>query len=306
MGCTKVAIIGAGFVGSTAAYSLSIDGVASEIVLIDINKEKAHGEALDLSHGNLFTPYTNINFGDSYELVKDSDVIVVTAGVSQLPGDNRMNLLEKNVDIMKGVISGIKKHNPNAVILIVSNPVDIITYQFIKAGFTKVLGSGTTLDSARFRQYLGMHYNVNPKSIHAMVLGEHGDSSFPLWSKANIAGVNLKDYEGYDQEKLDAIYTQTKNAAYEIVNRKGSTYYAIGITITKIVKAIVKNLKDVLPVSCMLENYYDQNDVCLSVPCIVGKNGIEKKIWIALNEKEEQDLKNSVHVIRENMKRVQF
>mgnify|MGYP003971896783 CR=1 FL=1 len=213
----KVAIIGAGFVGSTAAYALFIDGVAEEIALIDIHKEKAKGEALDLVHGNLFTPYTKVRYGSSYSLCKGADIIVVTAGAHQKPGQTRLDLTKLNAKILKGIIDEIKKYNKSGIILMVTNPLDVLTYlatKWSKFPKRRVFGTGTTLDTARFRHLLGDYYKINPKSVHAYILGEHGDSEFPVWSSANIAGIRLKDYSKYDKKKLDKLYDKTKNAAY--------------------------------------------------------------------------------------------
>lgn len=303
---SKVAIIGAGFVGSTAAYSLFIDGCCEEIALIDINKEKAKGEALDLVHGNLFTPYTKVKYGNSYTLCKDADIIVITAGAHQKPGETRLDLTKKNARILKEMILGIKKHNSNGIIIMVTNPLDVLTYLAKKwSGFSKdkVFGTGTTLDTARFRHNLGEYYGVNPKSVHAYILGEHGDSEFPVWSSANVAGIRLKDFKKYDQKKLDLLFDKTKNAAYEIINTKGATYYAIGLAITNIVRSILKDQNNIFPLSCLVDDYYGIKDVCLSVPCVVSRKGIKERIHIHLDNNEQKMLKNSAKTIKEYIRK---
>lgn len=303
----KVAIIGAGFVGSTAAYALCIDGAAHEIALIDINKEKAEGEALDLVHGTLFTSNTTITYGNDYKLCKGAEVIVITAGANQKPSETRMDLVKKNAAILKSIMQGIKKYNKDAVLLIVANPLDVLTYlaqQWSHFPEHKVFGTGTMLDTARFRHYLGEYYGVNAGSVHAYILGEHGDTEFPVWSCAHVGGIHLQDFAKYDQKKLDQLYKKTKNAAYEIIAKKGATYYAIGLVIAQMVRTIVTDQKKVLPVSCLLRNYYGISNVCLSIPCVVGKNGIEKKIHMPLSKKEQEALKKSAEAVKSVMKTV--
>ena len=303
----KVAIIGAGFVGSTAAYALFMDGVAEEIALIDVNKEKAKGEALDLVHGNLFTPYTKVKYGSSYKLCKDADVIVITAGAHQKPGDTRLDLLKTNARILKSIITRIKEYNKTAILLLVSNPLDILTYlsqKWSRFPKNKVFGTGTTLDTARFRQYLGQYYNINPRSVHAFILGEHGDSEFPVWSSANISGIRLKDFSKYDKKKLDRLFEKTKNAAYEIINTKGSTYYAIGLAVRDLVRTILTDQRKIYPVSSLIENYYGLKDVCLSIPCVIGRKGIIEKIHLHLDDIEKKMLKKSASVLKRYIKQV--
>lgn len=304
---SKVAIIGAGFVGSTCAYALFIEGVANEIALVDINKEKAKGEALDLIHGNLFTPYTKITYGNSYKLCKDADVVVITAGAHQKPGDTRLDLTKTNAKILKNMIEGITQYNKECIILMVTNPLDVLTYlaqKWSKFPNQKVFGTGTSLDTARFKQLLGEYYNVNPTSVHAYILGEHGDSEFAVLSSANIAGIRLKDFKKYDKKKIEDLVKQTKNAAYEIINAKGSTYYAIGLVVRDIVSGIIKNQHKIFPISCMVDNYYGISDVCLSIPCVLTKKGIVEKIHLHLDKNEQKMLKKSANVIKKYIKDV--
>lgn len=301
----KVAIIGAGFVGSTAAYALFIDGVAEEIALIDVNKDKAKGEALDLVQGNLFTPYTKVTYGNSYKLCKDADIIVITAGAHQKPGETRLDLTKKNVGILKDIIEDIIKYNNTAIILMVANPLDILVYKALKwSKFPKhrVFGTGTTLDTARFRHLLGNYYGINPKSVHAYILGEHGDTEFPVWSSANIAGIRLQDFKKYDKKKLDDIYTKTRNAAYEIINTKGATYYAIGLVVKDIVRAILTDQNSVYPVSSYIESYYGIKDICLSIPCVLSKKGIKEQIKIHLDDNEKKLLRKSASTLKKYLK----
>ncbi len=303
----KVAIIGSGFVGATSAYALFIDGAASEITLIDVNKEKAKGEALDLIHGNLFTPRTKITYGDSYSLCKGAEIIIITAGAAQKPGETRLDLTKKNAGIMKGIISEVIKYNKDGIILMVSNPLDIMTYVAMKwSKFPKhrVFGTGTTLDTARFRNLLGDYYDINPTSVHAYILGEHGDSEFPVWSSANIAGIALKDFKKYDKKKLDVMFDKTKNAAYEVIHTKGATYYAIGLVVRDIVRTIITDQHKVYPVSSLVSDYYGINNVCLSIPCVISKGGIKEQIKIRLDKKEQKQLKNSAAVIKKFLKQV--
>ena len=224
---SKVAIVGAGFVGSTSAYACLIDGAASEIALIDVSREKAEGEAMDLQHGLPFKPNVKITFGDKYDLCKDAEIVVICAGAHQKPDETRLELVNKNATIFKQMIPGITNHNKGCILLVVSNPLDVLTYlalKYSKFPRNRVFGSGTILDTARFRYLLSQHFEVSPNSVHAYVLGEHGDSSFPVWSSANIAGVNLKHMKKYSKKVMYEIYQKTKSAAYEVIARKGATY----------------------------------------------------------------------------------
>jgi len=303
---SKVAIIGAGFVGSTAAFALLNDGAASEIALIDVNREKAHGEAMDLQHGLMFKPNVKITFGNDYSLCKDAEIVVITAGAHQKPGETRIDLVNRNSAIFRQMIPQITKHNKDCILLVVSNPLDVLTYLTLKySGFPKhkVIGSGTILDTARFRYMLGRYFEVSPNSVHAYILGEHGDSSFPAWSTANIAGVSLKNFKKYNKKAMVGIYAETKNAAYEVIAKKGATYYAIGLGITKIVKSILSDQNEVLALSSYLTNYHGISDVCLSVPTIINRNGIKEHIVMPLNSVEKKQLKKSANLIKDVIKR---
>jgi len=299
---SKVAIIGAGFVGSTAAYALLIDGIASEIALIDVIKEKAEGEAMDLQHGLQFKPNVKVSFGTSYQLCKDAEIVVITAGAHQKPGQSRMDLVAKNAAILKQMIPQIVRYNPHCILLVVTNPLDVLTYltlQYSNFPKNRVFGSGTILDSARFRYLLGKHFEVSPNSVHAYILGEHGDSAFPVWSTANIAGTKLEYFPNYDKKALEAIFTQTKNAAYEVLAKKGATYYAIGLGVAKIVHSVLSDQNEVLALSTYLENYHGVSDICLSVPVIVNRDGVREQIRMPLNALEKKQLQKSASLVRD-------
>ncbi len=297
----KVSIIGAGFVGSTAAFTMLLQRVTNEIVLIDVHKEKAEGEAMDLKHGLGFVENAKITFGDDYALCAGSDVVVITAGASQKPGQTRLDLVKTNVAIFKKIVPQIVKHAPDAVLLVVTNPVDVMTFlalKYSKLPSNKVFGSGTSLDTARFQSIIGEKLSVDPKSIHAYILGEHGDSEFPVWSSATIGGVNLNEFPGFNKEVAAYAFQHTRNAAYEIINKKGATYYAIALTISDIVRSIVSDDKEVIPVSTLIHNYSGVSNICLSVPCIIGSNGVKKQLFPKLNSVEQKALKKSAQAIK--------
>lgn len=297
----KIAIIGAGFVGSTAAYALMAKNIGSEIMLVDIRGEKAEGEAMDLEHGIQFAPGAKITFSQNYSDCAGADVVVVTAGASQKPGETRLDLVKKNAAIFKDMIPQIAETAPDSVIMVVSNPVDIMTCLTIEySGFpqSRVFGTGTTLDTARFRFLLGRHFNVNPASVHAYILGEHGDSEFPVWSSASLGCVNLKSLPDYDESKMSDIAAKVKTAAYEIITKKGATYYAIGLAISQLCDAILRDRNDIFPVSCLLEDYYGVSGVCLSIPAVLGREGIVRKIKMCLDDREQENLRASAEVLK--------
>ena len=298
---SKVAIIGAGFVGSTAAYALLIDGAVSEIALVDVNKERAEGEAMDLQHGLQFKPNVKVTFGSSYELCRDAEIVVICAGAHQKPGETRIELVKKNSEIFKQMVPSITKQNKDCILLVVSNPLDILTYltlKYSKFPRNRVFGSGTLLDTARLRYLLGKYFEVSPNSVHAYIMGEHGDTSFPVWSTANIAGVHLSHFKKYNKKQMNKLFLETKNAAYEIIAKKGATYYAIGLGIAKIVSAVLSDQNEVLALSSYLHNYHGISDICLSVPAIVNRSGIKEQIAMPLNALEKRQLKKSASVIK--------
>ncbi len=297
---TRVVIIGSGLVGSTAAFSILAQGISSEVVLIDTNKEKCIGEVLDLEQGASFVPRAKIWAGDYSDCV-DADVIVITAGVSQKPGQTRMEIADVDAKIMKEIISNIKQYSTNAVILIVSNPLDVMTYVALKeSGFPKqkVFGTGTTLDSARFQYYLSTEFHLDPASVEAYILGEHGDTSVPIVSHMNVMGEPLSNFPEYSEEKIQKAFSDARGAAYEIIKRKGATYYAIAFVIARIVRAILDDEDHAFPISTLLEGEFGLHDVCLSVPALVGRSGVQKIIPIKLSESEQAQLQKSAQTIR--------
>ncbi|WP_083791523.1 L-lactate dehydrogenase, partial [Paenibacillus sp. oral taxon 786] len=256
----------------------------SELVLIDVNKEKALGEALDMNHGLPFTGGVKLWAGD-YSDCADADVIVIAAGASQRPGETRIDLLKRNAVIFDSIIQNIVKYNNHGIILVATNPVDILSYVTLKkSGFpsNRVIGSGTLLDSARFRYLIGQNKKINPRSIHAHIIGEHGDSEVPLWSLANVAGIGLE----FSDEDREEIFNNTKNAAYEIINAKGATYYAIALALDRIIVSILQNEGSVLNVSTLLTDYNGVSDVYLGVPSIVDRSGVREVLDLKLDNEE--------------------
>lgn len=296
----KVGVIGTGMVGASFAYALMQRSLANEIVLIDANRGRAEAEAMDLNHGLSFVRPMRIRVGEYADLA-GAAITVVTAGAAQKPGETRLQLLERNAGIFRQIIPEIVKSNPDGIILIASNPVDIMTHLSVQiSGLppARVFGSGTILDTARFRYLLGQRYTVDPRSVHAYIIGEHGDSELPVWSLANIAGVRLHDFRsaggvGYDEAALQEIFVQTRDAAYSIIERKGATYYAIGLGLLTIVEAILRDQHTVLTVSSLLNGQYGVSDMCISLPTIVGARGIEAVLTLAISPEEEAAFKRS-------------
>ncbi len=301
----KVSIVGAGAVGATAAYALSISGLVNDLVIVDINQEKALGEALDLRHGSAFIKPIKIHSG-GYEETKDSDVVVVTAGAPQKPGETRLDLVNKNVKIFKGIIPEIAKYSPNAILLIVANPVDILSYVAYKlSGFPKerVIGSGTVLDSSRLKYEISERLDVDPRNIEAYIMGEHGDTEFPAWSLANVNGIKLEEFAeeiglDFNKELKDEIHEAVKMGAYEVINRKGATYYAIGLSIRRIVEAILGDENTVLPVSSLIDDYYGLEDIYIGVPSVVNASGIKKTLKVDLDQEEVDQFKDSAFALK--------
>ena len=300
----KVAIIGCGFVGSASAFALMQSGLFKEIVLIDVDKKKAEGEAMDISDGIPYVRHMNVYAGD-YDDIVDAYIIIITAGAGQKPGETRLDLVNKNIAIFKSIIPEISKRDCQGILLVVANPVDILTEVALKlSGFSenRVMGSGTVLDTARLKYKLGQQLEVDSRSVHAFIIGEHGDSEIAAWSSANISGIELDKFcemRGYcEYEKATReIAEKVKNSAYEIIDRKQATYYGIAMAVKRICEVIVRDEKSILPVSSMLHGEYGINDVVLSMPTIVGKNGIEKLVPIPLNEEEQCALKKSAETL---------
>jgi L-lactate dehydrogenase len=298
----KVSIIGCGRVGASAAYALLLDGEVNELVLYGRNKDQVIGEQLDLEHGVSFLKYTDVIPTDDYTDIKGSDVVVITAGAAQKPGETRLDLAKKNISIIEDIVGKVVKNAPDAVILIVSNPVDILTLKAYKVAglpFGRIFGSGTTLDTSRFRFHLSERLNVNPKSIHSYILGEHGDTSFPFISNATVGGQSLVSFPGFSKEAVDDAYQKTRDAAYKIIEAKGATYYAIGVVIVELVKTILRDARSIFSVSVPLQDYYGgNNDIALSVPCVVGINGIERVLHVNLSEEEKEKMQMSIESLR--------
>jgi L-lactate dehydrogenase len=302
----KIAIVGAGNVGATFAYALLGSGLASQIVLIDANHERAEGEAMDLNHAVPLTHSTRIWAGD-YSDCAGAAITFVTAGTAQKPGETRLDLAQRNFAIFQSIIPQIVQQNPDGILLIASNPLDILSYAALKLSglpANRVIGSGTILDTARFRYLLSQHAGVDPRSVHAFIIGEHGDSEVPVWSLANIAGMALTDYckmncEQYDEEAYAKIFEETRDAAYQIIERKGATFYGIGMGLVRIVEAILRGQHTVLSVSTLIHDYYDIDDVYLSLPCIINREGVDKFLRLPLNEIEVAGLQKSAKVLKE-------
>jgi len=301
----KGVIIGAGQVGMACAYSVMIQGCFDELILQDINTERLQGEVMDLMHGIPFVEPVDIKAGTVADVGRDADLVIITAGASQKPGESRLDLVVRNVAIFKSLIADVVKYCPNAILLIVSNPVDIMTYVTLKlSGFpaARVIGSGTVLDSARFRTLLAQKMGIDSRSVHAHIIGEHGDSEVPVWSKVNIAGMPLYDQEGgseLDNAALQEIFERVKNAGYEILKLKGYTSYAIGLATTEIVQAILRGQDRILTVSSLVNDFYGIHDVCLSLPSVVNEKGVIKTVNLTLNDTEQQQLIHSAQILRD-------
>ena len=301
----KAAIVGCGFVGSASAFALMESGLFSEIVLIDADKNKAEGEALDISHGLPFAKPMKLYAGD-YDDVTNASLIIVTAGAGQKPGETRLDLVHKNVGIFKSIIPEIAKRNKNAILLIVANPVDILTYAALKlSGYpsNRVFGSGTVLDTARLKYLLGEHLGVDSRSVHAFIIGEHGDSEIVAWSSANVSGIPLHNFcemRGYfdHDASMERIAEDVKNSAYRIIEKKGATYYGIAMSVRRICEAIVRDEKSILPISCMQKGDNGISDIAISMPAIVGRDGVEGNVPIRLNDKEKAALKKSADTLK--------
>ena len=301
----KVAVVGCGFVGSSSAFALMQSGLFSEMVLIDADHEKAEGEALDIAHGMPLARPMKIYAGD-YDDANDAAIIVVTAGANQKPGETRLDLVKKNVAIFKSIMPEISKRKYKGILLIVANPVDILTYAAVKySGLpaNRVIGSGTVLDTARLKYLLSEHLGVDSRSIHAYIIGEHGDSEFAAWSSANVSGVPLYDFckmrgHAHFEEASQKIEADVRNSAYEIIRRKHATYYGIAMSVKRICEAVIRDEKSVLSISSIIHNVHGIDDVTLSMPAVVGSEGIETLVPIRFNESEQEKLRKSAEVLK--------
>lgn len=300
IGQRKISVIGAGSVGSQVAFSLVLSNLASDLVLVDVNKDKAKGEALDLAHGMPLSSSLHISHGD-FSLIEDSSIVIYTAGVGRKPGESRLDLVNKNLSILKSSLPQIEKFAPNCIFIVIANPVDILTYATLKlSSFPKnrVIGSGTVLDSSRFRYYLSQYFKVNPKNIEAHIIGEHGQSAVPLWSSATINGFPIEEFAKYfnitfDENVKNKILSDTKNSAGEVIRCKRATNFAIALSVREIVKSILNNENSLLPVSTYIEGLFKINDVCLSLPTIINNQGVNSVFKVPLTSDELKGLQES-------------
>ncbi|HNY06752.1 MAG TPA: L-lactate dehydrogenase [Bacteroidales bacterium] len=310
----KIAIIGAGNVGSTFAFSLMISGLAREIVLVDKNELLAKGECLDLNHGLSLTHPTKI-YAAGFEGCEGADIVVITAGANRKPGQTRINLAEENVTIFKDIIPAIAKYASNAILLVVTNPVDVLTYVTLKlSGFpaNRVIGSGTVLDTARLKYMISEYCKVDPNNVHAYIIGEHGDTELPVWSNATIAGMDIEMYcsvyAGLSNAKneLSEIFENVKNSAHSIIEAKGATNYSIALALLKITRSILRSENSILPVSSLITDYYGVSDVCISIPSCVNNNGVEQYLRLELSDKEQEQFRHSADTLKKIISSLNF
>lgn len=311
----KITVIGTGSVGSTIAYTLTVQGIASEIVMIDINGEKALGEALDIRQGVSFSHPVNVYAG-SYPDAADSDIVVITSGVARKPGQTRLDLAQTNVNILKSISAEITKYAPNAIYVIVSNPVDILTYVFHKiSGIPeeRIIGSGTVLDTARLRARIAEYCNINQTNVHAYILGEHGDTAFVPWSLANISNVPIAEFgESIKGDMIlpefdeDEVEEYVRKSGGRVIQRKGATFYAVSMSVCHICKVLLKGIDTTLTVSTMMHGEYGVDDVCLSVLNIVGSKGAHTKVNLPLNEEEVAALHKSAESLKAIINSIEF
>jgi L-lactate dehydrogenase len=307
----KGIIVGAGQVGMACAYSLLIQNVLDEMVIVDVNTEKLEGEVMDLNHGLPFVQPTIIRSGTLAD-GEDADIVIITAGAKQKPGESRLELVQRNLEIFKVLIPQVVKYCSKAILLIVTNPVDIMTYVSLKLSglpTSSVIGSGTVLDTARFRYLLAEKFQLDSRSLHAYIIGEHGDSEVPVWSKVNISGMQLfqEDANGEklaDDDTIKPVFEQVKNAAYEVIQRKGATSYAIGLGVTQIVQSILRNQNRLLTVSSLIHGFEGIDDVCLSLPAVVNRQGVSRILNLTLTPTEKEQLQNSARVLRQTIEKL--
>ena len=306
-------MIGCGFVGAASAFSLMQSGLFSELVLIDANREKAEGEAMDLSHGLPFARPMEIYAGD-YDDIADCGLIVITAGANQKPGETRLELVGKNVGIFKKIVPEIRKRGCEGILLIVSNPVDIMTYTALRlSGFpaARVIGSGTVLDTARLKYLLGRHLGVDSRGVHAYIIGEHGDSELAVWSSASVSGVGLYRFceacRQFEHEKnMRKLYEDVRDSAYEIIRKKGATYYGIAMAVRRIAECIIRDEHSVMPVSSLIEGHYGLGGICMGIPAVVGSAGVEKVVDIGLSGQEQLQLLRSAEALKKVLGTIDF
>lgn len=305
---TRVVVIGTGFVGSSYSFALLNQGITEELVLIDLNKEKAMGDAMDLNHGLPFGSPVRIWAGD-YSDCKDADIVVITAGANQAPGETRLDLVEKNAKIFKIIVGEVMKSGFDGIFLVATNPVDVLSYatwKFSGLPAERVIGSGTILDTARFRYLLSETFKVDSRNIHAYIMGEHGDTELPVWSHANVGGKPILSYlEDIEQDltmdDLDDIFVNVRDAAYQIINKKGATHYGIAMGLMRLTRAILRNENSILTVSTLLSGEYGLDDIYIGVPAVVNSSGIREILELSLNEEENKKLTHSASVLKEVM-----
>ncbi|MGB9803144.1 L-lactate dehydrogenase [Desulfofundulus sp.] len=299
----KIAVVGVGAVGSATAYALMVSGLVSELVLVDINRERAEGEAMDLSHGASFIKPIRIYAGE-YEDCRDADIVIFCAGVNQKPGETRLDLVQRNFAVLKDVLARLMPLGEDGILLMVTNPVDILTYAALRLTNlppNRVIGSGTVLDSSRFRYLLSRHCQVEPRNIHAYVVGEHGDTEVPLWSRANIAGMPVQEFCCWRDVPClnkDEITRQVREAAYEVIARKGATYYAIGLAVKRICESILRDENSILTVSGLVDGVYGISDICFSLPSIVNRTGRARVLAVSVSSEEEEALHHSARTLK--------
>jgi L-lactate dehydrogenase len=307
----KVGLVGTGMVGSSFAYALMQRGLANELVLVDKDQARAEGEAMDLNHGLPFVRPMRISAG-SYAQLAGCEVVVITAGANQRPGETRLDLLQRNAAVFREIVPQVVAASPNGIIVIATNPVDILTTissEIAGLPVGRVIGSGTILDTARFRYLLGEYYRVDSRSVHAYIVGEHGDTELALWSLANIAGVRLRDFvgtngKGYDQVAMDAVFEQTRTAAYEIIKRKHATYYAIGLGLLTIVEAILRDQRTVLTVSTLSGGQYGIEGIAIGLPTIIGRRGVEAVLDLPIADDERAALQHSAQTLKDRLAQI--
>lgn len=309
----KVVLVGAGFVGMSYAFALVNQGGCDELVLVDIDKMKAEGEAMDLSHGLAFAPKDMKIYAGDYDECKNADIVVITAGASQKEGETRLDLLNKNAKIMKGIIENVMKSGFNGILLIATNPVDIMTfvaYKYSNLPHNRVFGSGTSLDSARLRYLLSNYLTIDSKNIHAYIVGEHGDSEFPLWGNASVGIKPLLDvineHKEYNFSDLEGIYVDVRDAAYKIIERKKSTYYGIGMALCHITKAIFNDSNSVIPLSVFVEDYYGVDKIYVGMPAIVNRQGIREMLRINMDQTCQNLFKKSANILKSSIDSLQL
>ena len=308
----KCAVIGCGYVGATTAFSLMQSGLFSEMVLLDVNHKKAVGEAMDLMHGLPFLSPMQIYAGD-YSDLEDAALIIITAGAGQRPGETRIDLAHRNAEIFRSIVGQIIRYTRDAILLVVTNPVDVLTYITLRmSGYppNRVIGSGTVLDTARLKHLVGRELGVDSRNVHTFIIGEHGDSELPVWSSANVSGIDLNHFCdicatcGGETGILRPLFEEVRDSAYHIIEAKGATYYAIALAVTRIAASIVRDENSVLPVSTLVNGHYGLSDVCMGLPAIVGRDGVREVLEIPLNEEESRNLQASAAKLKDVIARL--